>query len=135
MTEDQLSKAKEEKETLNAKIRSLELTIETAKMELENLQKRVFDVSLNELHISEIYRLAKFHFPRLRREKIHELSPEDALELDKWIHRAHSSEGLKSIVDALKELEKYQPIDIRGNVYALVQRIIIEGPYHGRKKK
>ena len=129
LTEIQTRKAE-----LDAKIKSLIMTIETAKLELEDCQKMVFDVAMKELYISEIYRLAKLHFPRLHREKVHELHPLDVLELDKWISRAHSPDSLRDIVDALKELDKYQPIDIRGNLYALVQKIIIGGPFHGKKK-
>jgi hypothetical protein len=129
-----LTKIKAEKADLDNKVKSLGLVLEAAKVELEENQKKIFDTSVRELYISEIYRLAKVHLPRLRREKIHELRPEDILELDKWINRARSSDGLKSIVDALLELDKYQPIDIRGNLYALIQRIIIGGPFHGKKK-
>jgi uncharacterized protein YpbB len=131
---DALHMIRQKKLALEERIKTLNLTIETSKIELEECTAKKYDVFLRELHISEIYRLAKLHFPRLRREKIQELDLKDTLELDKWIDRAKSSESLKAIVDAIQELEKYQPIDIRGNLYALVQRIISGGAYHGKKK-
>jgi len=119
---------------LENRIKELETTLETAKIELEESKKELFEISMRSLYIQEIYRLAKHHFPRLRREKSLELSEGDIQELDKWILRAKSPDSLKAIVEALQEMEKYRPIDIRGNLYALVQKIILGGSFHGKKK-
>jgi len=131
---DALVMARERKKALDERMKTLVTTIETSAIELEECRAKMFEVSLRELHISEIYRLAKLHFPRLHRSNVPDLDLKDILELDKWIGRARSADGLKAIVDALQEMDKYQPIDIRGNLYALVQRIIIGGPFHGKKK-
>jgi hypothetical protein len=83
------------------------------------------------LHIQEILRLAELHFTRLRKQT--ELTQADYDELEKWIRRAKSSDGLKSIVLALQEIAKYRSYDIKLNLYALVQKIIIEGPNQSKK--
>lgn len=101
---------------------------------LRECDKELYELRSKELHIKEIYRLAKIHFPRLRRQE-GDINPKDVAELEKWIRRAKSIDGLKAIVDALTEIEKYQPSDIKSNFYALVQRIIIGGSYKDKKKK
>jgi len=126
--------AKQEKQLLEDKVKKLERLIEASTIELEESKKKMFEVSMRELCITEIYRLAKTHFPRLRKDKKQELNPEDILELDKWIQRSHSLDSLKTIIDALQELDKYRSFDIKKNVYALVQKIIMGGSYHGKKR-
>jgi hypothetical protein len=102
---------------------------ETLKMTMERRDqnhKLLYEIQERELHLKEILRLAAIHFPRLRKQT--DLTQADYDELDKWIRRSKSNEGLKSIVSALQEIEKYHSYDIKTNLYALVQKIIIEGP-------
>jgi hypothetical protein len=94
------------------------------------LEEELYVLKEEALHIHQIYRLAMRHFPRLKGTE--SLTQDDINELEKWIKRAKNSNGLKDIVTALNELEKYSRINIRKNLFALVQKIIIEGPY---KKK
>ena len=68
-----------------------------------------------------------------RREAQH-LTDADVAEIEKWVGRAKSIDSLEGIANAMRELQKYQPIDIKSNLYALVQKIIIEGAY-GQKSK
>jgi hypothetical protein len=89
----------------------------------------LYKLQLEILHISEIYRLAEIHFPRLRSQPKGTLMEKDIIEIDKWISRVKSEEGLKNIVAALRVLSKYHPHDIRSNLYGLVQKIIVEGPF------
>lgn len=130
------NKLSEQRKHFEAKERELKDEIETTQKLLSECQRDLYEVYIRELHVKEIYRLASMHFPRLRREENGGLTVKDILEIEKWIGRAKSSDGLKNIVDALEELKKYKPIDIKSNIYALTQRIIIEGPYkEGPKKK
>jgi hypothetical protein len=100
---------------------------------LNTIEEQLYNEELKFLHISRIYRIASLQFPRLRGENSNDLSPEDVKELEKWIDRAKSADGLKNIVDALTELSKYFPKDIKSNIYGLVQKIIIEGAYKVKK--
>lgn len=109
-------------------------TIEASKVELSECEANLYNTRIQLVHITEIYRLAMMHFPRLRRETGSGLTQADIDELEKWIGRAKSPDGLKSIVDALSELQKYHPSDIKSSIYAIVQKIIIEGPYPKKKK-
>jgi hypothetical protein len=93
-------------------------------------QRALYDYQQRLLHVQEIYRLASQQFPRLRREQIGTLNAADRAELEKWIGRAKSNDGLLSIIRALEELGKYFPTDMKSNLYGLVQKIIIEGPYN-----
>lgn len=108
---------------------------ETIKIELKEIEAELYDVNIRELHIAEIYRLAAYHFSRLRRQTGESLMLKDIKELEKWIGRTQSNEGLKDIVDALAELQKYRPIDITKNLYALVQTIIMKGAYKEKTRK
>jgi len=99
---------------------------------VEEIDQDLFSAKIRSLYINEIYRQAAYHFPRLRREPDKGLLELDIVELEKWISRAKNDESLKDILGALIELRKYRPIDIVKNVYALVQKIIIEGPYNGK---
>lgn len=101
---------------------------------LQTIEDELYDLELKFLHICRIYRLAQIHFPRLRGENSEDLTSEDIQELEKWINRAKSPDSLKDIVDALAELSKYFPKDIKSNLYGLIQKIIIEGAYRTRKE-
>lgn len=126
--------AAEKRELLEAAIKKLEEEITQRNMTLAQTRRDLYDVSLRELHLREIYRRAKIEIPRLRKDPGH-LTEADVAELEKWIAREKTTEGLARIADAMEELRKYRPFDIRTNLYALIQRIIIEGAYKGRKKK
>jgi hypothetical protein len=95
--------------------------------------KKFFEISMREQYIREIYQNAQTQFSRLRRELNNDLKEADIVELEKWIGRAKGDQGLINIIKALKALKKYQPHDIHSNLYALVQKIIIEGPYPSLK--
>jgi len=112
-------------------ITDLEITINSATEKLDQNKNTLYENLERVLHIQEIQRLAKLHFTRLRKQN--ELTQADYDELEKWIRRAKSNDGLKSIVLALNEIEKYKSYDIKTNLYALVQKIIIEGPNHSKK--
>lgn len=124
-----------EKKFLEKQVDDLQQEIELKRKNLEECQGKLYGVSLQELHLKEIYRLAALHFSRLRKEKEAKLSASDILELEKWIRRVRTKDGLKDIADALGELKKYLPSDIKSNLYALVQKIIIEGAYSETKRK
>jgi len=112
-----------------------ETGIESQKTLLNKITSDLYELELRYLHIKRIFELASLHFPRLRGEQHNILTKEDHKELDKWIFRAQSIGGLQDIVNALAELSKYFPKDIKSNLYGLVQRIIIEGAYRVKKEK
>lgn len=129
-------------EMLRGKIQELKnrekellITIVNQKQEIRNIQDSFYSLQESEVHLTEILRIAKIHFPRLRNQPDGELTPADHAELEKWISRAKSVDSLKSIVIALKELSKYYPHDIKSNLYGLVQKIIIEGPFKQKAQK
>jgi len=129
--------AAEKRELLETTIRRLEEDIAAKNATLTQARRDLYDVSLRELHLREIYRRAKIEIPRLRKfrkELPGHLTEADVAELEKWIAREKTTEGLARIADAMEELRKYRSYDIRTNLYALIQRIIIEGAYKGRKK-
>ena len=107
--------------------------IEFKKTLLNTLQEKLYQVKQKQLHVEEIMRLAGVQFARLREKPGSGLLPEDLEELEKWMGRARTLDGFRDIVAALRELYKYTPSGIKSNLYALVQKIIIEGPY--RKKR
>ena len=112
----------------------IEKDLDLKRIMLNALSEDLHRAKLRELYLTEINRLATQHFIRLRKTTPTTvvdpcLTGDDYRELEKWIARAKSTEGLKNIVDALVELNKYYPKDIKSNLYALVQRIIIEGPF------
>jgi hypothetical protein len=96
--------------------------------DLGDLIKKFYEVSNRETYIRGIYENANVQFSRLRKTK--GLIPADFQEIEKWIGRAKSDEGLINILNAIKELKKYKPSDIRQNLYGLTQRIIIGGANH-----
>lgn len=123
-------------ELLKLKVRLSEIADERHKIisKREELERKEYELQLNLSHIKEIFRLAKSQFSRLRALPDPKLSDADVKELDKWIGRVKSEDGLLGIRDAIRELDKYNPADIKTNLYALVQKIILEGPYKGAKK-
>ena len=98
---------------------------------VSEIDKTLYELKVRELHVQEIYRLAKIHLPRLQKHEDGELTDADIRELEKWIGRAKTEEGLINIRNALAEMVKYYSKEVRKNVYALIQKIIIEGP-HGK---
>jgi len=114
-------------EATKQKIQNKKIVLISLNNQLNKILEKQYGLKEKELHISEILRLASFHIPRLRNDET-ELTEKDYAELDKWIRRAKTIDGLKNIVRALTEISKYYPKDIRTNLYALIQKIIIEGP-------
>jgi chaperonin cofactor prefoldin len=100
---------------------------------IKKIHQSLYEKTIFLEHINEILRLAKIQFSRLRKNPAETLTPEDIAELSKWIGRAKSDEGLKDIVNALNELEKYEPSQITKSLYALCQKIIIGGAYKNKK--
>lgn len=101
---------------------------------LQKIRSKAFEKRISLDYILEIFRIAKIQFPRLRKSTNETLTSEESQELDKWIGRVKSEQGLKDILDALKELEKYQPHQVRQNIFALCQKIIIGGAFKKRLK-
>ena len=124
-----------EQKALEEKLQNIELAKNQWLGRLEQVRGSLYRKRIVLCHVEEIFRLAGAQFPRLRNYKPDHLTEEDNQELVKWIGRAKSEDGLKDIIDALTELGKYRPIDIKTNLYALVQKIIIGGAYKERKKK
>lgn len=123
-----------EVEALESNLCALENTKREYLARLEQVKGILYKKKIAFCHMEEIFRLAGTAFPRLRNYKPERLTEEDNQELIKWIGRAKSEDGLKDIIDALNELGKYHPADIKQNLYALVQKIIIGGAYKGKKK-
>lgn len=123
-----IEKKKKEKETAEKKI-------EFEKTLLSTINTTLYELELEHLHITRIYDLASHHFPRLRGGQPNDLTENDHKELEKWIGRAKSIDGLQDIVNALAELSKYFQKDIKSNLYGLVQKIIIEGAYRVKKEE
>ena len=94
----------------------------------KKIQQSLYEKTIFLNHINEILRLAKIQFSRLRRSPTETLTAQDMAELNKWIGRARSDQGLKDIVNALNELDKYEPQQVQ-NFYAVCQKIIIGGAY------
>ena len=126
--EECLEKIKQAFQTLALKKKNLTSNQEFVERDL--YQKRIYLA-----HIKEIYRLARTQFSRFRRLPEPTLTEADVRELDKWIGRVKGADGLVDIGNALMELNKYNPSEIKSNLYALVQKIIIGGAYNQGKKK
>lgn len=133
MTKLSFQEAAEKRALLEAAVQELETTIMSQTEALLQARRDLYETSLRELHMKEIYRLAKIEIPRLRREPPGHLTEADVHELEKWIAREKTIEGLGRVADAMKEVQKYKPVSIRSNLYALIQKIIIEGAYKGKK--
>lgn len=123
-----LKKASEIRESLEKRKDKLVESYNFTAILLNECKADLYQAQLKEIHIKEIYRLAELHFNRLLRRSNKSLTVDDILELEKWIGRTKTIEGLRVIVTALEGLKKYQPSEIRSNLYGLVQKIIIEGP-------
>ena len=115
-------------------IRELESTKAHCSMNIEATEQLLYEKNILLCHIQEIFRMARVQFSRLRQAPEQALTDVDVKELDKWIGRTQSVDGLIGIWKAIAELKKYRPSDIKLNLYALVQKIIIEGPYTGKKR-
>lgn len=111
--------------------KDLQETSKTLRKQISVIEDELYTQKLCELHIEEINRLAELHMPRLQRRK--DLSPNDILELDKWLGRAKTVDGLIAIRDALAEMTKYTPDNIKSNLYGLIQQIINGGAYSKKK--
>jgi len=122
-------------QALTEKITEFSDLLTSSKFQLEKSEREIAKKKVNLCHIKEIYRLAKYQFSRLRNSPEMELSSFDIAELDKWIGRVDSEEGLMNIRQALAELDKYAPSEIKTNLYALVQKIIIGGAFSQTKSK
>jgi chaperonin cofactor prefoldin len=126
---------KNEEISINNQLKSLDDQKQKLNERLQKIQLGIFKKGIFVCYITEIFRIAKIQFPRLRKSRIEELTPEETQELDKWIGRVKSEQGLKDILEAIKELDKYQPHQVRQNVFALCQKIIIGGAYKNKLKK
>jgi chromosome segregation ATPase len=126
-----LTELSEKIKTLETEKEASEISINELTHRVEAIKSQLYQANEQKLHLAEIVRLAAHHFPRLRNQK--ELTDADYAELEKWVRRAKSVDGLKSIVAALQEIGKYERYDIKSNLYGLVQKIIIEGPKAGPK--
>jgi len=115
-------------------IAQLEKELQDSKICLESSERRVAGKTINLHLLAEIYRLAQYQFSRLRNQPRKGLSTEDIAEIDKWVDRIKTDEGIGTVLGAFQELDKYQPSEIKSNLYALVQKIIIGGAY-GKKGK
>jgi len=122
------------KEDAAENLNLLEESIKKLRKEYDVLSQRLYELSERELKVKEIYRLAGIHLPRLQRRT--ELSDKDKAEIEKWLCRAKSLSGLDDIILAFREMDKYKAGDIKINLYALIQKIIIGGPFkEGTGKK
>jgi len=127
-----LEKIKKQITDLHVQEARLLSEISQRKNKIDEIESELYKLTQIEPHLTEIHRLAYKHFLRLKKQD--HLTNKDYEELEKWIGRAKSPESLKSIVQALSELEKYYPEEIKTNLYALVQKIIIGGAYHKLSK-
>jgi chaperonin cofactor prefoldin len=128
-------KVNEEIQLLEKEGDALKKDINSKYKRLQEIQDYLYQARQKSIHIAEIYRIAEIQFPRLRKQVGQGLTGQDIQELEKLIDRAKSPDGLKNIVDALVELNKYYPQDIKSNLYGLLQRIIIGGAYGTGKKR
>jgi Skp family chaperone for outer membrane proteins len=124
----------QEIQKLNKGIAELTVKLNTSRALLDKAERDLAQKKISLCHIQEIFRSAQYQFSRLRRSSESSLTTTDVQEIDKWVNRATSDDGLISIKNALTELNKYKPSEIKSNLYALIQRIIIGGAYHQRKK-
>lgn len=125
-----LAKAIETLDALHKKMQEYNDYIIAAQREIEGLQRPLLEANLKKLYLSEIYRLAEYQFSRLKGS----FNDKDIAEVEKWIGRAKSTDGLVSIIKAFDEMNKYTKNKVTRNLYALIQKIIIEGPYKGENK-
>lgn len=124
-----------DKKKLEETLSDLEIQRHDLEQRRQEVEEALYQTRLRVVYLEEIYRLAGIQFNRLRREAGTNLREEDVRELEKWIGRTKSNEGLQDIVEALKEVQKYRPIDIKSNLYALIQKIIIGGAFHQKGER
>jgi len=134
-TQTEIDVLKTEQDKLIESLRINDTQKKALSDQLQESRKKAYIKSLYLCHIKEIFRIAKIQFSRLYRRPIDVLTSEDILELNKWINRVKSEDGLRDILDALNELSKYSPGQIRSSVYALTQKIIIGGAFKSVRKK
>ena len=132
--QEELGILQNEEKNIYTQIEAIERKRQSFLLRLEQINKSLYEKNVYACHMKEIFRIAKMQFSRLRGSKVEALSLLDVIELNKWIGRVKSEESLKDIVNALNELEKYHPSEIRVNLYALVQKIIIGGAYKQKRK-
>ena len=120
-------------EVIKSGIQATKSQLDDGMRQLEERERALSTKAIYMCHIKEIYRLAKYQFARLQNRPNQDLNDTDVLELNKWLARAKNEEGLNTIKKSIAELDKYAPSEIKSSVYALVQKIIIDGPY-GQKK-
>jgi hypothetical protein len=123
---------KAEEAAINEKVKLIEEEKKKLTERLQNISHSLYQKTIFMCHINEIFRVAKIQFSRLSKRSVETLTAEDILELNKWIGRVKSEKGYKDIIDALNELSKYSPNQIKSNLYALTQKIIIGGAYKRR---
>lgn len=121
---------KHQKDLQDLALKKISISSEREKIERDLYQKKIYMT-----HIREIFRLAKIQFSRFRKLPEATLTEADVQELNKWIGRALAEDGLIDIINAILELEKYKASEIKSNLYALVQKIIIGGAFNQGKKK
>lgn len=126
-----LENIREQITVLEVDLSAVKELLRLKELEKQAKEKRLFELRTMALYIEEIYRLAAIQFPRLQNRM--GLTDQDRSELEKLIGRAKSSEGLKNIIEALNELAKYKPQDIKVNLYGLLQKIIIGGAYNQKR--
>lgn len=134
-TQTEIDVLKTEQENLTESMRKNDAQRKALSDQLQESKKKTYIKTLYMCHTKEIFRIAKIQFSRLYRRPIEVLTPEDILELNKWINRVKTEDGLRDILDALNELSKYSPGQIRSSVYALTQKIIIGGAFKSPRKK
>jgi len=122
-----LESARKDLAMITARASEIQLDIDKLQKTLEAVGASQYAATQKLVHIEEIFRVARIQFNRLRLTT-GELSSADVQEIEKWIKRAKNQDGLQNILNALNSLKKFRPRDIKRNLYALIQKIIIEGP-------
>jgi hypothetical protein len=135
----EVSAVEQDINTKKERLREILLEKRNLFLSVEELERQLYLKKISLAHVKEIFRLAKIQFSRLHRNKDLNtteptLTDADVRELNKWISRVKGEDGLIDIIKAITELDKYSPSDIKVNLYALVQKIIIEGPYKKQRK-
>ena len=135
---EELDVLKKESSLLQVEMNNLTYSMNLKRSRMETVEKALYEKNIRLIQLKEIYRLAKLQFSRLRNSGSfaysEELTDADVEELEKWIGRARSEQGLVDILEAIQELGKYRARDIKTNLYALVQKIIIGGAWKRQQK-
>jgi hypothetical protein len=130
-----LSKIEEKLDLLKKEEIKLKEIISDKQDNLEKIRSSLYETTQRYFCILKIHHIGSIQLPRLQGREYGELSEKDIIELDKLINRSKTLEGLVNIIEALKELKKYYPHDIKTNLYGLLQKIIIEGAYTKTRQK